>query len=391
MRFRLSIILIIISTLSIIETVAQDGTSGYRVVDVIELGALSGPGATATFLSPDGQFYAHFNRHIICLYTLPENEEDSCYELSEDFPADFENVRWSPDGRYIAFPDNDALRNFRDADIQLLDLESGEIRNITDDGSDERFIMHANGGDTMNVDVALAWSEDNQLAVLRYIIESEETRSDATTIVVIDVESGNSETLTSILTEQNFLHTDIAWSGDKIAVGRTSYEPNDAFGIDIINAESGEIEEEIIVSEHFRAIESLQFSEDGNYLLVSHSRYRTIDNLLDVGAMDGVAVIQLSDNEEVAVDSEHFVTQAGFSPDRNAIAYTVYMHPRELDGGLYIASAPGEIGEQVLADFNLDGTTPFSNANLTWASNNTILVRDNENRNALLIVLEISK
>lgn len=390
MRFRLIIILILISVLSIIETVAQEETSGYRVAEVIELGALSGPGATATFLSPDGRYYAHFLRDSLCIYTLPENEEDSCYQLGEDFPIEFESVRWSPDGRYIAFSDNDAFRTFRDADIQLLDLESGEIRNITDDDSDARFVMQENEGDTINVDIALAWSEDNQLAILRYVIENGESIPDATTIVIVDPMNGDTETLITIPTEQSVLHVSITWHGNRIALGRYPSRPDsNSEGIDIINVESGEIEQEITVSENLIRISGLKFSPDGNYLIAYDPRHQI--GRFEIGAIDGFGIIDLSTNEEVQIDAEHFVTEAGFSPDGNMIAYTVFMHPRELDGGLYIASALGEAGEQVLSDLDLSGTTAHSLGNLTWASNNMILVRNNEDFTAMLIILEVSK
>ncbi len=392
MRLRFTVILLFISLLSIVSSVAQEGTSGYRVIDVIELDAMSGPAHTATFLSPDGQSYAHFSGQTVCIYTLPENEEDSCYELDDNIFVELESVRWSPDSQYLAFVDNDAMRRFQDTDIQVLDLESREIRNITDDGYDENFGMQENEGESIHVDIALAWSDDNQLAVLRYSIENGESRPEGTTVTLVDPASGEADDLIKIPTEQAFLHFTLAWSGDRIALGRFPARNDDGIeGIDIINVNSGEVEEVIPVSEHLATIYSLQFSAANDYLLVYNSRIRANGLMLrpDAMEMDGVGIIDLSSGEEVVVDSEHFVTQAGFSPDGEAIAYTTYMHPEQMEGGLYITSAPGETGEVVLGDINLDGTSPYSVANLTWASNNTILVRDNETWNAMLIILEV--
>ncbi len=396
MRHLLRILAILFIVIPVFVTTAQDAEPPrYRVAEVIDLERMAGPAGTSAFLSPDGSRYAYFEPRSICLYSLPDNDEEACYAFNEEerIRPNVETVRWSRDGRYLAFQDIDALRVFIDSDIRLLDVEAGELRNLTDDGYEGRLVLNMDEFDEpVNVDIAVAWSDDNRLAVLRYPFEDpEQASATEMQIVIVDPETGETELVRDWSLQQAFLYYSIAWGGDTIAVGRVPSNRSSGGGVDLFNAETGQRDRVVRVSENLANIMSMQFSADGNYLLGYNPFYRAVfGGRLDEAEFDGLGVIQLSGGSDKRLNDDQFVIQAGFAPEGSAIAYIVQTRPGEEGGGLYIAPAPGEPGELILPMERLDGTTSLSQMHLTWAANNTIMLRNNENQTTLLVVLQQS-
>ena len=389
MRLRLtSILLLLIVTVA---SIAQDrDTAEYRVARVIDLGVLAGPRRTAAILSPDGDRYAWFDNHSVTLFSLPENREEARYPFGEEMSPDPDAVRWSPDGRYLAFPDHEALARFVDSDIQVLDVETGEFRNVTDDGYDGS-LMTARDKPTNPVflDVAVAWSDDGRLAFLRYPVTDSGPAAELQ-IGIVDPASGETGLLAEWTPAEPYISRALAWRGNAIAVGRAPAGPQSIdTGIVLIDAESGDRERVVGVSENLRAIVSLQWSADGSSLLAYNPIYR----LQYVGALerapsDGAGVIDVRNGSEVAVDDALFVMQAGFAPEGQALAYVAQSLSDPDRSGLYIAAGPGMPGALVLPILRGDAPTPRSYAPLVWASDNTIMIRDNESLEAVLVVLE---
>lgn len=363
--------------------------SGYRVVDVIDLGRMSGPTQTAAFLSPDGSYYIHFEGEMLCLYRLPENEEEACYQLDERIRPDLETGRWSPNGQYFAFVDNPSVRFAIDSDIQMLDIAAGEIRNITDDGYDGRIIINPQTEDPYTVDIAVGWSDDNQLAILRYVIPDRESRATVASIDVVDPVTGEIQPLLEREVATPFLYYTLDWSNDVIALGEYSVDFESDWSIDLFDAETGDLVQEITVAEELRYTSMLQFSADSAYLIAYNPAFRAQYSFsTEQNIPDGMMVIDLATNNASNLDEERYVIQAGFAPDGNAIAYIVQNPLEPENAGLYIAPAIGEQAELVYQIPRADATTPEARIALTWASDNTILIRDNETWNAMLIVLE---
>ena len=88
------------------------------------------------------------------------------------------------------------------------------------------------------------------------------------------------------------------------------------------------------------------------------------------------------------MDDALFVMQAGFAPEGQALAYVAQSLSDPDRSGLYIAAGPGMPGALVLPILRGDAPTPRSYAPLVWASDNTIMIRDNESLEAVLVVLE---
>ena len=227
-------------------TVAQEADSGYTVVEVIDLERLAGPVGTAVFMSPDGSQYAHVNRGAICLYSLPDNSEIGCYNFDGDIRPNLETGHWSPDGQFFALIDNEPLTYLEDADVQLLDIAAGEIRNVTDDEFEGNFFFNADADAVFGVDVAVTWSDDNQLTVLRYPYEDGENANNVARIVTVDPVAGESAVLVERELESPFAYWTITRSGNRIASAEAPFQRDtDIQSIDIFDAENGELLEEI--------------------------------------------------------------------------------------------------------------------------------------------------
>jgi len=95
--------------------------------------------AVFTTLSPDGKFMAYYipgDRNTagqVCIYTF-DGAGKKCTDLPlEQFLGYPYQLQWSPDGSRIAFTENPIDLGY-DADIWVLDVASGAVKDLTDDG-----------------------------------------------------------------------------------------------------------------------------------------------------------------------------------------------------------------------------------------------------------------
>ncbi|MBK8031519.1 MAG: hypothetical protein IPK17_18910 [Chloroflexi bacterium] len=123
-------------------------------------------------LASDGQRILDASRDQICVYDLA-GVELSCAERPDDVSFDPESVHWSPDGRFVALIDGLPLRTLRDSDLWVLDLETGEYRNLTDDNGRDNLLAAFGsdlGADTVysTIDLQPRFTPDGTLYFMRY-------------------------------------------------------------------------------------------------------------------------------------------------------------------------------------------------------------------------------
>lgn len=385
-KFRfLSVCLLLMTTFM---TFAQETDSGYQVVEVINLELFEGTTRSSIFLSPEGRHYIAISWERLCLYTLPDNEEDACYDLENIYP-NLEKGRWSPDGQYFAFIDTD-LQNFPgDADVRVLDIAAGEIRNVTDDGFDGNiFDSDFDEASAFTVDIAVAWSENNDLAVLRYPYENGEIVDNTIQVVMVNPMTGESSILIEHEIENRSLYysfASLARSDNVIAISEVN--PPDSQRIYLYDVETGNLLQEIAPSVETLYISSLQFSADNNYLLAYDPTPFSRNRRTRETRYDGTLYIDVSNGSRYNLDQDYFVIQAGFAPEGSAVAYVVHDPTNVEREGLYIASAIGQPAELILHIDYPSATSLQAESPLMWASNNSIMIRDEES-NLMLVILE---
>ena len=118
----------------------------------IEEERVTAPGVTCTYpsVSPDGKYLAFFrDRTEIVVRDLKSGKEKSVFSGAlysySDGDLDFE---WSPDSRYL-LSDSAADGGWNNNDVALIDVESGEITNLTRCGYSDGGFRWALGGKAM--------------------------------------------------------------------------------------------------------------------------------------------------------------------------------------------------------------------------------------------------
>ncbi|MBI5668873.1 MAG: hypothetical protein HZC41_12775 [Chloroflexi bacterium] len=111
-------------------------------------------------LSPDGTQLAWGAPDGLCLYAL-DSQQGECTPLPESFRGGFQEynpLRWSPDGAYIAFTE-DPFRLMNESDVWVYKLASGEFTNLTDDGLEGGWLRSDDA--PVALDYAVSWNPAN--------------------------------------------------------------------------------------------------------------------------------------------------------------------------------------------------------------------------------------
>jgi dipeptidyl aminopeptidase/acylaminoacyl peptidase len=115
--------------------------------------------------SPDGTRLAAGNEAALCIHDLTSEAEPVCVELGTA-PASVDGFRvaWSPDSTRLAFTE-DTLRYQQDSDLWLMDVASGDVQNLTDDGLAGPIAEVWDEASDLVFDTAPAWSPDGESLV----------------------------------------------------------------------------------------------------------------------------------------------------------------------------------------------------------------------------------
>lgn len=113
------------------------------------------PGSSVN-LSPDGSTLAMLMRDELCAGGLGDAEA-TCVDTADIGTIDPSSITWSPDSTRLAFS-LDAFRLMIDSDIFVLDVATGTLTNLTDDGATEFSIT--DNSQVLLIDVSPAWSPE---------------------------------------------------------------------------------------------------------------------------------------------------------------------------------------------------------------------------------------
>lgn len=348
--------------------------STISVVDTTEVDLVAGPARTAAYLAPNGRVYAHLAQ-ALCIYQGAEQQ--SCVELPEDLKSlDLESVRWSPDSRYLTFTENFFIF-FVDPDIWLWDTETGELRDLTDDGSDRSLLT----SDTWkNIDVTPDWLPDGRIIFLRYNrINGENLPPE---LYAIAPDGSDLERLGTIQTTDP-----ISIYGLSAAENRLVYNysvPGDSVNMGIWTSNPDGSDAQLIMSTTIaNRVTGVEASADGRFALVL-SQPDNFERMLPEDSWAGV--LDIENRQIMLIDPDHYVVGAGWSPEGSALLYLVNNRETPDENGLYVTGAPGEAGRRLLAgDFNLPNLGRWQT--LTWGANNSVLLSRSPQRGIVLVQL----
>lgn len=324
-------------------------------------------GQTA-FLSPDGTRLAHVDLRTLCIYTL-EGVEERCVSLEDhDLAVDAERIVWSPDGRYLAMTEDYFIR-LDESDIWVLDVDTGSLTNITDDGETGGFLSIDR--EKSLIDVAPLWLADGRVAFLR-ITRSEGGTS--TSVYAIQPDGSDLGLITSITNDEGMsvFAFDLSPDGRYLAYNWQRATDEKASGLWLRDLESGA--DRLLVEAEFPVFlpMMISFSPDGQSVLWMDGRYGATrapsepeDSPMRALSLDG--------GEPMLLDEDALVYAAWWAPEGEALAYLVLEQQNPGRSGLFVSPAAGETGTQVLEGLYV----PLVMRNYTpniWSENNTIVL-----------------
>ena len=282
--------------------------SSLRVSGQQELGAAYWAG-----LSPDGKTVLYNSPDGTCVRGV-DGAHENCLGEGEFGVG---SAAWSPDGRTLAITDDYGLG--LEPDVWVLDVASGDLANLTDDGleSDGISLVDPKMPEGAAVDVFPSWSEDGkQIRFLR--------RESANSVGVwaVSPEGGAPARLGTIDTSWEEMGT-VAWADD--AVAWVSGPPDDGTGDVLVSGLSGGDPREVLSGDYSK----LSFSADGDFLLADQSG---VDGAPAVGK---ALVVPTRGGDPVPV-ADGAVTYPTWGPEGHAIAYV------EAPGTVRVVGKPGD-------------------------------------------------
>lgn len=371
----------------------------YRLIDVQELDLFAGPGRTAAHLAPDGVQFAHANGGELCIYNRSTGPwaQDRCFALPPELLTDPEDMRWSPEGRYLTLPTYEALRYFRDSDIRVLDTVDGAVMNLTDDGIDTSLLGDYRG----NLDLAPRWLDDDTLLFVRYATNANapadaglSERMQPAALYSVDVPAAGApappEPVAEIAAGFSVPTYLLAVDRPNARVAYNVDIPGSAQGQSLwqIGLDDGDAPALLVDLPRNKFLITIDYAADGRTLMVFRVDAVTFALNVELVATETSEVTTLDPanvtNSNPQPSDEAQIVGAGWSPTGSAIAYVVRDRVNPDASGLYIASAPDQPGQLILPG-EFSGTTCCQRMPIDWAQNDIIMIGRGSEAGVLLV------
>lgn len=365
-----------------------------KVISTLEFDLIGGPVNSGAYLSPDGTHFAYSDRGgALCIYNVLGMQQRCSSLMDIESLGDFDpdTVYWSPDSQWVTFTTR-SLMTFRDSDIWVMNVLSGELTNLTNDGTDELGFIRPSPIPA-DLDLSPRWLSDGRIIFLRYNRADDVTT--APNLFVVSPEGGRAERI-GILPHGNrpVVVTKISPSMDGTKV---------IYPVDRIDTENAGIWVSDLDGENAHRIWSLvpddlpdemeglypndgDISPDGRYALVVG-----INGNFSATFEPESSPIRFTELGSVAgdvklIDENHYVAHAGWAPNGSVLAYVVTGPLHSESAGLYLTTTPGEPGHMVLQG-NFFVPTPRTRQQIIWGVNNTILLSRREEQKLVAITL----
>jgi hypothetical protein len=264
-------------------------------------------------LSTDGKTVLSNSRDGTCVRGVDGGHEHCLGEGMFDVGS----AAWSPDGRALAITDHHGLG--LEPDVWVLDVESGDLTDLTDDGIESEGIslVDPTMPEGAAVDVFPSWSADGeQIRFLR------KESADAVGVWSVSPSGGAPARLGVIDTSWEEVRT-VAWADDAVA---WVSGPLDGANREVLVSELAGGEPRTLLSGEYS---TLSFSVDGDFLLADQSG---VDGAPAVGE---ALVVPTGGGDPVPV-ADGAVTYPAWGPEGHVIAYV------ESPGTLRVVGKPGE-------------------------------------------------
>lgn len=392
----------VVATLSVLVSIALAACGGaakppsafisaldLEVIDEREIEVDSG---RILSMSPDGLWLAVDSMSELCIYEIESMDEKACVNYGEHMASlSYRTLAWSPDSTRLVFCE-DALRPLHESDLWLLEIETGDLRNLTDDDTEGAFLRSVGENAEFTLDFAPAWSPDGSKLVF--------TRSEATGgelegtgLFIMDAQGGEPESLVRVSRDEPLaVWYGLYWSAkpERVfysVVLRDADDPDS--GVWVVDPD-GRDDEQILEAEDAEQGPPLLMgvSEGANLGLVWYylaaGRYAPQPNVSHYALAD-LDTGEIEPLKQASGDELEFfgVTNATLSPDGSKVAY-VY---RDMDMTWYLVVRDVAGGEENIlfkTDVLMMGGGLDFGLGLDWALNDMIYVWTNFQTGLLL-------
>ena len=381
---------------------AQDATPATGELRIVDRQPIALGGHRVLGLSPDGRWLAAYEAEELCVYDTATLAESRC-ALLPDASIHWEAAAWSPDSQRIALTQHAAV-TFVDSDVLVVEIETGEITKLTDDGFEGVIPLFDEDADPapVHVDILPAWAPDGRsLAFVRSTVRDGEWLG--TTILRVDLDGGEPEEIHAVTRDVPLaVYFGMTWTPDGERLLYTVAKPetqNPDNGLWIVEA-SGEHARQLVGP--FAPTEANDTDADdssparGYPVLVEVSvrgdRALVFDPVaIQLGAASGplYALVDLTSGELQPVeipspdpDVPDPLEQAGgvtFSPDGSRLLYAL----RLLDPPDQLVLIEPDGTHRRLAE-GVPALALFYGRGLDWAANGTVFAADGPTFGTLL-------
>ncbi len=341
---------------------ACGGDDAPATIDVTQPGVVSVNTVEEAFglfgrLSPDGRFIASFGADGLCLVETATGGTPRCTDL-EGAP-ERSSVRWTPDAAKLVFVD-DFVRQQVEPDIWVLDTETMQLDNVTDDG------VAAIDDDSAAADVAATWMPDGSIVFVRI-----DLTGDTHTLMRWHADGALDEIGELDIDGSFAIYLPMFALSDDEVLAATSVLGEDAELLRI-DVETAAIERVANIDEEYGGFEIADVTADGaTALIVFTSRLRTnavrsedpLHAVIDLET--GVRHDVLPAGIEVGEGRPFQPAGAILTPDGRAVVMA-----RAADPGLYVVSLEAVAGEPTSDDLvnvaTLDGAGDGGDGEPSW-------------------------
>lgn len=335
---------------SITETPVPEANAAPGPVSVRELARLevvSGLLMGASYLPPDGETLIHIQDDTACEYTLAGEElwcVEMVHQMGEDstrLRLDPESVTISPDGRYLAFA-QEALMTYRDPDIWVLDLETQEYRNLTEDDYVGSMAFSDKIPADLPIDLAPAWRPDGMLTFARH---RNPFGSTIPSLWMVDPAGGEPEMLSSFtgIPGNMNLVMSMDWSPDGTRMTFVlDHMRNRLGGLWVYEADNDKMRPLVIPPEDEPGFLRADYSPDGESILLMTALrdYGLTRGLNEVPEKTGYFVVSAETGRVTPVTSDKLIMSIGWLPD-GRLLYAGHVPAAPETGGLFVVPAEG--------------------------------------------------
>lgn len=325
-------------------------------------------------LSPDGKWLVAWSRDEVCIHSTDTLTKQSCAAF-QVWPA---GIAWSPDSKRIAFTEN-SPHYFLESDLWTMDVRTGDLSNLTDDGVDGDIIPEKQSD--FELDVMPLWTPDGKSLVFARTGYTE-GKCDGTALYTIPEEGGIARKLVTVSNDLPLvITTPMHWAaaGTELIYTYSGHAfDNPSNGVWVVDRNGYNPTQILAADNPMPRLMVMGASDEASRATVYSEMIEEQEH------HPRIALLDLNTGVLESIKSTSDTTAAIFSPDGSKLLYT---HHIDNDSSRIKVRDVASTNEQALLTVPIVHTDPNNSPGLHWAENDTVYI-STSSFTGLLLALE---